>query len=631
MKKVIYLSALVATMLLAACSSEEELVPQPQLGEPVKAQFTISIPQATGSSTRATDAIVQSAQTIAAFRGIENIYLYAFADADVTASSNTDGIIGLVQMLKPQQVGVNNYIPSAQLLRDSKAVLFGDVLIPSGTQNFLFYGKAIDETQGVAITDVADKFTYGTLNPVGLGGSTATTPAAFSFEPVPITTAANSNSKRSAIITYLNSIKNATDGTTAWAGSNYNTGLETLYTKFTSMTAGSSADLQAAVEDLYNAVKDNAHSVAQDIKAKIAAGDVTISTNSTTNVSTVTFGSTLSGYPSTDDNLPDGAARLTFSSGTFAYAEINTSSASAQNVPYIANYVYPPNLYYRVESKVKVSKTSQASHYDDDMTWDNVGSKGIFTYYTDGEQVDADSRSVILVSPVQFAVGRLDVRLISNYDSELADYNNTAIDFTGDNIKMTGILIGGQKPVDWEFKPLADDPSATPAVTIPEYTIYEDFTKSGVGPKSIIHGSFYNGTDKLTINSGSDATLMTRTLVLETAGDDNEKVNVALEFLNNTGADFVGKNGQIIPKGCKFYLVGALDMSKIPTATIAAKGNKVFQQDVVTLANFSINDLKQAENTIPDLRNPAIELGLSVDLEWLEGITFTHTFGDTTP
>ncbi|MBR6945435.1 MAG: hypothetical protein IKH64_05765, partial [Prevotella sp.] len=111
-----------------------------------------------------------------------------------------------------------------------------------------------------------------------------------------------------------------------------------------------------------------------------------------------------------------------------------------------------------------------------------------------------------------------------------------------------------------------------------------------------------------------------------------DKVNVALEFVNN-GDDFFGKQG-IVPKGTKFYLVGSLDASKASeiasnsdnTSSYNNTGGKVFKQDFVTRAQFTVEDVKNAYNTIPDLRNPAVELGLSVNLSWQEGITFKHTF-----
>ena len=38
-------------------------------------------------------------------------------------------------------------------------------------------------------------------------------------------------------------------------------------------------------------------------------------------------------------------------------------------------------------------------------------------------------------------------------------------------------------------------------------------------------------------------------------------------------------------------------------------------------------DLKTALNVIPDLRNPNMELGLSVDLTWNTGISFDISIG----
>ena len=113
--------------------------------------------------------------------------------------------------------------------------------------------------------------------------------------------------------------------------------------------------------------------------------------------------------------------------------------------------------------------------------------------------------------------------------------------------------------------------------------------------------------------------------MLETAGGEDEKVNVALEFVNND-QDFYGMNG-IVPKGCKFYLVGALEINPTVSGATTTKpegytDNKVFKQDYVTIAKFQINSLANAENTIPDLRNPKVELGLSVDLTWEDGVEF---------
>ena len=104
---------------------------------------------------------------------------------------------------------------------------------------------------------------------------------------------------------------------------------------------------------------------------------------------------------------------------------------------------------------------------------------------------------------------------------------------------------------------------------------------------------------------------MAQSLALSTKAGTN--VNFALELTNNTGNAFTGVDG-IVPAGAKFYLVGRLE----PQANKA--DNKVFAQAYNTKANVTITSLAHAYNCIPDLKNPKLELGLSVNLEWTEGL-----------
>jgi hypothetical protein len=45
----------------------------------------------------------------------------------------------------------------------------------------------------------------------------------------------------------------------------------------------------------------------------------------------------------------------------------------------------------------------------------------------------------------------------------------------------------------------------------------------------------------------------------------------------------------------------------------------VFKQDYTTTAKVAIKDLKHAYSTIPDLKSPSLEIGLSIDLTWQNG------------
>ena len=630
MKKAIYFCTLAAAMLLAACSNYEETVEELQLGEPVKAQFTISFPL--GASTRQSAAIVQEgAQTssstdLTKFRGIDKIKLFpsAVASGSFTTSSTIGSPINLTQMLKPTQQTVLNYIDDQGLVANSNSVLYGDVQLASGTQTFLFYGKAIDGNANNVIDEPAEYFKYGTLTPSASFLGTPTNVSAFTFTPVAITEANKCDTKREDILLYLNSIT----AVSGWSATGYNAGLESLYTKFTGMKAGSSANLQAAVEDLYNAVKDNGHTVAQAIKSAINNSTyVTITDHPSTNTSTVNFKDIIKGYPSasTDDNLPDGATVLSYNSTSKEFSYVSSGNiGSPFNVADITNYVYPANLYYWVKSGIKVSKASQAANYDGNKNWTTITNG-----YTDGSIIDAYTRSVALLEPVQYGVGRLDIKVVGN--TSTLDDNGATLSPEGttnlvnlSGIKLTGILIGGQKAVDWEFKPIS---------TATEYTIYDNIV---VSQELTATGTDVPGISIQTGDATSSSVpYLNHTLVLETAGAHTidtgtpanstyESVNVALEFINDA-SDFWGKDG-IVPKGTKFYLVGKLDVKDVSDTEKQKTDYKVFKQDFKTIALFTISDLKKAENTIPDLRNPAIELGLSVNLEWQQGITFTQTF-----
>ena len=104
---------------------------------------------------------------------------------------------------------------------------------------------------------------------------------------------------------------------------------------------------------------------------------------------------------------------------------------------------------------------------------------------------------------------------------------------------------------------------------------------------------------------------MAQTLTL--ASNKGESVKFALELVNNTGKAFTGIDG-MIPNGAKFYLIGQLDPKS------GKANNRVFEQAYNTKANVTINSLSRAYNGIPDLENPKLELGLSVKLEWTEGL-----------
>ena len=163
---------------------------------------------------------------------------------------------------------------------------------------------------------------------------------------------------------------------------------------------------------------------------------------------------------------------------------------------------------------------------------------------------------------------------------------------------VSGLFIGGQPTkVGFNFQPATKDAF--------DYTIYDNAIPTGIVAKNGV-ASAANYTIVLPNDKGRAAT-------------DQNKVNVAIELTNNTDKPFRGIDG-IIPAGGKFYLVGQLDPKNHEVTGVTNPA--VFMSDYKTTLNLNIKSLANAYNTIPDLRSTKLQLGLSVDLEWQQGIQF---------
>ena len=622
--------ALVGTVSFSACQSNEEIVDNPNVvGEAVKTQFTISLPQNVIKSTRQSAATVQADQTTASFRGFQDMVLIPYASV---TSNNVSGNRLTETSITLTPVGGTaadaNTLPAAGLgtyndntatpAHINNAYVYSDVVIPFGTSGFLFYGKAIDAG--------TNKFVDGALT-----ASPTTTSELLTGEKDGFGFALNvikdGDGKAAALLAYINSIAAAAPASPAkaWYTSvtdGGNAGLLGLYNNFITMKAGSSTSVQAALEDLYESLMNNTDATSQAVCTAILT-KATYTAGNAENERLV-LNSTVAGYPA-DINLPDGAVGLSWNTSTTPATATwlddnsawNTGSATvgSTNVTALDKFVYPASLYYRADSPVKVSNSKQSTSYSAQDGWDNI----ITNLYKDGATVSSSTQSVALVEQIQYAVAQLQ-STITFAQAALKDRNGDDVTLgTDGTFDVTGILIGGQKNVDWQFLP-----TTTSAI----YTIYDnDIPASNVLTMS-------------TASTPAPTQVLNYTLALENTAD--ETVYVALEIENNA-RDFIGKDG-LIAKGTKFYLVAALDPS---TGTGYSSGtlDKVFMQDYVTTATFTIganltgspdpsdptktiypHGIGAAYNVIPDLRTPKMELGLSVNLAWQTGLSFDVTF-----
>ena len=607
------LLALCAPIALTSCSSDDAEnggTPPNGASQAVKTSFTLSVglPGSGANAkpmTRMGENITQ-AQTTPVFRGMDNMTLIPFNTG--AAITTSDSRAGSTNINLPNTTA--NTLLAGQITSTGNAHVYTDVSVPVGVKSFLFYGKAIDATAGTDASEAADMFKYGSLKADGLS---AGAPSGISFTPKQIYEAGTADTKATALATYLTTIASSSYENTAdsktykWSevaadAQGQGSALQTLYTNFTNLTAGSSASVQDAVQELYTSLKSllkgNQTDVNKGIINKIIENIKTGATVDTDGK--LTLKSDYTGFPA-NINLPDGAVTVKFADGKFTAQTSAIYATSGTQVAALSDYVYPANLWYRANTLIKTSDKVLTDKYADGTEWDDI-----LKNYDDADGVVKNSTaSIALKDQIQYAVGRLKMT-VKVANSTLYDANGETVTVPDAGFPVSAVLIGDQRKVDFQFAPANK--------TDKQYTIYD---KELTG-----------------INATTSVSTANNTLVLETPADEN--VNVLLELTNNTGKRFKGKDGYI-PADAKFYLLGTLTPSegKIngqPSTDI----NQVFKQDYVTTANFTIKQnvkdastnpnqdkgLGAAYNVIPDLRTPALSIGLSVDLTWQTGLTF---------
>jgi hypothetical protein len=612
--------ALATPLFLSSCSSSDDAPNDtlvPYTGETVKTSFTLSVGLPKGNSTngakgnfgtRMSDTETQ-AQTDPKFRGIDNISLIPFAKTSAISSSDKRLSENITLPASTTNGNSNVYERSAAKGTDH-ATVYTNVSIPVGTATFLFYGKAIDNTAATPITSDADMHKFGTLKADGLTQE----PTNITFTPVQIYTATQADTKATALADYLTSIANTKIkvGETEVAWSTTNNASNTiypLYQQFIKIETGSSASIRAALQTIYESLKNNTDDMSKAVITSIKG-----SGNASATISddgTVTLNENLQGFPGNlDTPIPDGCALVKWNTSSNKFeANISGTSTNGQMKQKPADLVYPANLQYYANTTLKTSDTDQSSAYDDTNTWTDILNK-----YTTGTAVGPATRSVALNDQIQYAVGRLDVTVKAGA-STLKDREGKEISITnGSNpsFPISAVLVGGQKQVGFDF---------TPSSSTTEYTIYDNAVPGTWASTGVT----------------SSASAANHTLVLADAA--STPVNIAVEFTNNSGSEFVGKDG-IVGKGAKFYLLAKLDPEK-GTKPDGVNISQVFKQDFTTTANLTINKnegtmsggstvyeqgLANAYNVLPDLRTPKLSLGLSVDLNWQTGMTFNQDF-----
>lgn len=560
----LFAAALVAgTMGMTSCSNEE-ITPGNQNptynGESVKTQFAINIPAA--GKTRMTGENTQNGGNFLGMRDIKLIPMTGDASVTPTFSS----IINLPNI-------DNDEITNGT----TNSKVYENVNVPVGTTNFLFYGVG----GTTAPSDDDKRFAQGVLNSSMATSNVAD--IAFTLQGAKIADAGTQGDK---ILTVLKTVAQVNNWSTQSAG----TTLGDLYTNFITLKAGSAASVCQTLENLYNSVDALAKGTDGAEKTIALAIQTAITSEGTFSV---TGDGTSAPYELTTTltyprniNMPDGAAILSYESTgkTFSYNTTNPAIGTGLGVK-MDDICFPAPIYYSVNTKLAASNSVPE-------TWPSTLDNWKTFFDSWGSTVTTSTRAIALKKAIQYGVAQLELSVKCG-GSLLEDSKGNSVSVPADGFKVTGVLIGGQpSKTGWNFEPYT-------AATF-DKVVYDKAINGTVAAKAdVAEGTNY-------------------TLVLDNKQETAQSVNIAIE-LENDAVDFYGKDG-VVPNGSKFYLIAQLDPA---SKTVSDVTNPyVFMQDYKTKATLTIKSLKNAYNTIPDLRATQLSLGLAVDLDWKAGIVF---------
>ena len=581
--------ALAGLGVMSSCSSDDlgnDPTTNPGETKAVKTQFALNIPRANGG-TRMSDVNAQANKN---FLGMQDIRMYSFNAAPAAGSTST-----VTFQLANIASGISETTSSK---------IYSDVSVPVGTTHFLFYAHAPQGT-----TD-AKKFELGVLN---FTAPETDATATDGISAALATVKKEDTTSPAALLKILNDVA----GVTGWATAGADTKLDKLYAQYIKANAGSANSIRLTLQSLYNslsgvitAADDAQKTIAENIRKEIDKSFTP--TTGTDGYVTLAYKATgdVSKYPN-NINLPDGAVQLTYTEATktFSYATSSTLGALTLDASKIC---FPASIYYFQSSDLAATAVElDASKWPTSTTaWTGTAAPWLkdASNLADGwtASVQPTTRSIAMRQNINYGVANL-ATTVKCGAASLSDNTGLSVtdpsEFAGtvavpaEGFPVTGLLIGGQPTkVGFNFQPASNDAF--------NQTIYDN-NLTGIVAKNGA-ASAVNYTIVLPNDKGRTAT-------------DQNKVNVAIELTNNSGVAFRGADG-IIPAGGKFYLVGTLEPKA--DALTGVTNPAVFMSDYKTTMTLTIKSLKNAYNTIPDLRSTKLQLGLSVDLDWKTGIQF---------
>ncbi len=315
-------------------------------------------------------------------------------------------------------------------------------------------------------------------------------------------------------------------------------------------------------------------------------------------------------------NLPDGAAVLRWTEvegeGGVKVKKFvpQLQTTTLDDINSVSRFAYPASLHYFVNSDIWTSNSpltfddykGRSTWKGNENTWNGGDDDTVQWLFKDGGTVTKNTKTVAVADPLQYAVARLNLTVEVDPEITALKYNGTNTiaytDGTNYNFRLTGVIIGGQRKVGYNFKPIDNSDMDVKFV-------YD----SQVGTNFYLKKkSEYPNSTLVPVN----------TLLLQSW--DGEDVNVILEFeytAATTGAEeFKCLNGYVYP-GTRFYLVGEVKAKdfKQGTGDEASRG-RVFTQDYTTTIEMTVKSLEKAYNVLPNIIAKNLEIGVMTTPKW---------------
>ena len=589
-EKIIALMAMLAVLMGCADREEPETV---VADSPVAVSLAFSMPDLSSAKTRMADSVVQTSSDH--FRGLKDVRIIPFR---VTGTIQADHVPFVFDAFGSDERGRVAGKPSE--LTPAAYYYYPNCAFWSGTASVLFYARGANSIQVAGETIPAgNKAYYGSTTTTYVD---ANSPAQIRFSPEQISLSTTASKRAKALADYMTAIAN----TSGWAMTD-DPKLKALYMDFIhqdengnyAVIAGSSACVRAFVEELYKEVALRETAAADALVTAIrnsikTAADVDANGHVTL---TTWAGTPLTDYPA-HIGLPDGSAAMQWNGSAFMPQTQTTVETAIMSLD---RFAYPAELCYYGNSTIKTSSDEvEGSVYQRATTWNDV-----LGHYKLGTVVTSATKSAAMVSPVQYGVARLSVRLKKIIVTPFLDANNEIVSFDDTYYPLTAVIVGGQYPVGFDFRPETIQPwpegeEESDAMTDQMLFAYDTQvkTKKAVGSDDYDYYCLSNKGDEGCTN----------TLVLQTY--EHKNVRIVLEFENRSGKKFKGFDGIVYP-GTKFYLIGEVNPTTADNKNDESK-NRVFTQDYTTTFDVIVENFKSAYNVMPDLLAPRMEIDVKV-------------------